>query len=219
MRAAFIALALSSFAAPAFAQDYYTSTANVRHGNGYTPSTVVAGWEGDESFAIIALAPDGKRAAGQTAAQTTNQAAAQAAQATDWKAIVITGPRAAAEQDDEEDERYEDKLATNPKKPEKPRGPPVPRREIAYRSVTCPAVMQRMAALKPLTGFEFDPPAFQGNKDGGKGDGREGYDLWIRVGDAELNKSAETKTSALAAWFDETLKALSACPGGPPVQN
>src|SRR5689334_245168 len=111
MRAAVVALAVASFAAPAFAQDYYTSTANVRHGNGYTPSTIVAGWEGDESFAIIALAPDGKRVAGQTAAQ-----AAQSA--TDWKAIVITGPRAAAERDDEEDERYEDKLATNPKKVE-----------------------------------------------------------------------------------------------------
>src|ERR1043165_2744353 len=99
IRAAFIALALSAFAAPALAQDYYTSTGNVRHGNGYTPSTVVAGWEGEESFAVIALAPDGKRAAGQTAAQ-----AAQSA--TDWKAIVITGPRAAAELDDEADERY-----------------------------------------------------------------------------------------------------------------
>jgi hypothetical protein len=212
MRTAFLALALSTFAAPAFAQDYYSSTANVRHGNGYTPSTVVAGWEGDESFAIIALAPDGRRVTGQTAAQA-------AAQATDWKAIVITGPRAAAELDNEEDERYEDKLATNPKKPEKPRGPPVPRREIAYRSITCPAVMQRMAALKPLTGFEFDPPAFKGNQDGGAGDGREGYDLWIRVGGAELNKSTETKASALGAWFEETMKALSACPGGPPVAN
>src|SRR5215510_2809528 len=105
IRAAFIALGLAALAAPAFAQDYYTSTANVRHGNGYTPSTIVAGWEGDESFAVIALAPDGKRVAGQTAAQA-------AAQATDWKAIVITGPRAAAEDDNEEDERYEDKLAT-----------------------------------------------------------------------------------------------------------
>ena len=208
MRTALIALGLAAFAAPAVAQDYYSTTANVRHGNGYTPSNVVAGWEGDESFAVIALAPDGKRLAGQAAAQA-------AAQATDWRAIVITGPRAAAEKDDEEDERYEDKLATNPKAPEKRRGPPVPRREVAYLSQTCPAVMQRMAALKPLTGFEFDPPAFNGNKDGGKGDGREGYDLWVRVGDAELSKSAETKTSALAAWFDETMKALAACPSTP----
>jgi hypothetical protein len=208
MRAAFIALTLATFAPPAFAQDYYSSTANVRHGNGYTPSTIVAGWEGDESFAIIALAPDGNRIAGQTAAQ-----AAQTA--TDWKAILITGPRAEAEDDNEEDERYADKLATNPKKQEERRGPPAPRRETTYRSTTCPAVMQRMASLKPLTGFEFDPPLFKGNQDGGAGDGREGYDLWIRVGDAELNKSAETKASALGAWFEETMKALAACPSTP----
>jgi hypothetical protein len=207
MRVVPIALALAAFAAPAFAQDYYATTAAVRHGNGYTPSTIVAGWEGDDSFAVIALAPDGKRVEGQTATQ--------AAQATDWKAIVITGPRAEAEEDDEEDERYEDKLATNSKKFEKPRGPPVPRREIAYRSASCPAVMQRMAALKPLTGFEFDPPTFKGNQDGGPGDAREGYDLWIRVGNAELNKSAETKASALSAWFEDTMKALAACPSTP----
>jgi len=205
MRAAFIAFALAAFAAPAFAQDYYASTAAVRHGNGYTPSTIVAGWEGEDSFAVIALSPDGKRVAGQAAAQATQTA-------TDWKAILITGPRAEADDDNEEDERYADKLATNPKKTEKHRGPPVPRREVAYRSTTCPAVMQRMAALKPLTGFEFDPPTFKGNQDGGPGDGREGYDLWIRVGGAELNKSSETKASALGAWFEETMKALASCP-------
>lgn len=213
MRAAFLALTLAALSAPAFAQDYYASTAAVRHGNGYTPSTIVAGWEGEDSFAVIALSPDGKRVAGQSASQAAQNSANLAA--TDWKAILITGPRAEAEDDNEEDERYADKLATNPKQTEKHHGLPVPRREVAYRSTTCPAVMQRMAALKPLTGFEFDPPTFKGNQDGGPGDGREGYDLWIRVGGAELNKSSETKASALGAWFEETMKALAACPSTP----
>lgn len=202
MRAILITLALSAFAAPAFAQDYYSTTANVRHGNGYTPSTIVAGWEGDEAFAVIGFAPDGKRAGASTPQ-------------TDWKAIIITGPRAEAEDDDEEDERYQDKLATNPAKQEKRRGPPAPRKEMTYLSTSCPAILPRMAALKPLTGFEFDPPAFKGNQDGGAGDAREGYDLWVRVGNAELNKSAETKNSALGAWFEETMKAVAACPGKP----
>lgn len=208
MRAALITFAFSALAAPAFAQDYYSTTANVRHGNGYAPSTIVAGWEGDESFAVIGFAPDGKRAGAQSGTQT-------ATPQTDWKAILITGPRAEAEDDDEEDERYQDKLATNPVKQAKRRGPPVPRKEMTYLSTTCPAILPRMAALKPLTGFEFDPPTFKGNQDGGAGDAREGYDLWVRVGNAELNKSAETKSSALGAWFDETLKAIAACPGTP----
>ncbi len=198
-------LTLGVFAAmcalPAAAQDYSGTTAAARHGNGYQPSSIVAGWEGDTSFAVIALTPDGKRAGANGVA-------------TDWKALLTTGPRAEAEEDDEEDERYLDKVATNPKRGA-PAAAPVPRRETVYASATCPAVMVRMAALKPLASFEFDPPAFNGNRDGPAGDGREGFDLWIRVGDAELNKSAESGNSALGRWFDETRRALEACPAKP----
>jgi hypothetical protein len=202
MRAPAIALlALGFTALPAAAQDYFSTTSAARHGNGYEPSAIVAGRETDASFAVIALAPDGKRVGGGGVA-------------TDWKATLITGPRAAPEDDNEEDERYQDKLQTNPKRTA-PSGPPVPRREIVYASQTCPAVMMRMAALKPLTGFEFDPPDLKGNQDGPPGDGREGYDLWLRVGGAELNKSAESKDSALGRWFEQTMTALAACSGAP----
>jgi hypothetical protein len=201
MRVSVFAFLFAATALPAAAQDYYSTTAAARHGNGYEPSSIVAGWEGDTSFAVIALTPDGKRIG-------ANGLAA------DWKALLTTGPRAEAVEDDKEDERYLDKVATNPKR-SSPAGMPVPRRETVYASATCPAVVTRMAALKPLTGFEFDPPAFKGNQDGPAGDGREGFDLWIRVGDAELNKSAETRNSALGRWFDETRRALEACPAKP----
>jgi hypothetical protein len=198
IRAAALGLAFVSSALPAVAQDYYATTTAARHGNGYLPSSVVAGWEEEERFTVIAFAADGVRATGASAA-------------TDWKATVITGPRAEAEDDDEEDERYLDKQATNPAKRVRT-SPPVPRTQRIYASTACPAVMARMAALKPLAAFEFDPPAFKGNQDGRNGDGREGYDLWMRVGGAELSKSAETEDSALARWFAETLKAFAACP-------
>lgn len=202
MRAAILALGFAFAALPAGAQDYYATTAAALHGNGYAPSTIVAGWEGEEAFTVIAITADGKRVA---AGAPTIDAA------TEWKLVVTTGPRAAAEDDDEEDDRYLDKAATNPK-PAAPRGPPVPRKEVSYSSLTCPAVMARMTALKPLASFEFDPPLFKGNQDGAIGDGREGYDLWTRVGGAELKRSAESKDSALGRWFDETVKALDACP-------
>lgn len=204
MRALFIIATILGFGAlPVAAQDYYGTTAAARHGNGYEPSVIVVGWEGDASFAVIAITPDGKRIGADGVA-------------TDWKATLTTGPRAAADLDNEEDERYQDKLQTNPKVAART-SPPVQRRETIYQSGTCPAVMTRMAALKPLTSFEFDPPSLKGNKDGPNGDGREGYDLWVRVGDAELTKSAESKDSALGRWFEETAKALAACPGAPRV--
>jgi hypothetical protein len=188
-------------ALPAAAQDYYGTTAAARHGNGYTPASIVAGWERETSFTVIVIAPDGQRVG-------------NAGVATDWKATMITGPRAAPEEDNEEDERYQDKLQTNPTRAV-PAGPPVERRETVYFSNACPAVLARTMALKPLTGFEFDPPAFKGNQDGANGDGREGFDLWLRVGDAELNKSAETQDSALGRWFRDSVAALEACPGKP----
>jgi hypothetical protein len=204
MGAIAIALLGAGFAAlPAFAQDYFSTAAAARHGNGYEPSAIVAGWEGDQSFAVIAIAPDGKRAGNDGVA-------------TDWKATLITGPRAAPEEDGEEDERYLDRAKTTTKR-SAPVGPPVQRREMIYQSITCPAVVTRMAALKPLAGFEFDPPSLKGNQDGPAGDGREGFDLWLRVGNAELNKSAESKNSALGRWFEETTKALAACPGTPRI--
>jgi hypothetical protein len=199
IRAALLGLTTAVCAIPAAAQDYYATTTTARHGNGYLPSSVVAGWEGEESFTVIAFAADGSRVTGASTA------------ATDWKATVITGPRAEAEDDDEEDERYLDKLETNPPKHART-GPPVPRTERVYASTACPAVMTRMQALKPLATFEFDPPGFKGNKDGAVGDGREGYDLWMRVGGAELSKSAETPDSALGRWFAETMRAFAGCP-------
>ena len=200
MRAtALAAFTLIAAAMPAAAQDYYATTTAARHGNGYLPSAVVAGWEGEDAFTVIAFAPDGARVSGTTAA-------------TDWKATVITGPRAEAEDEEEEDERYLDRDKTDaPKRPART-GPPVPRTERVFASIACPAVMARMQALKPLAAFEFDPPAFKGNQDGPNGDGREGYDLWMRVGGAELSKSAETANSTLGRWFRETETALKSCP-------
>jgi hypothetical protein len=199
MRELAAALLMSAAALPAAAQDYSATTAAAKHGNGYEPSAIVAGWEREESFTVIAIAPNGDRKTG-------------AAIAGDWKATVTTGPRAEADDDNEEDERYLDKLKTNP--PKRDRGPPVPRTQATYFSLTCPAITARMQALKPLTTFEFNPPTLAGNEDGPNGDGREGFDLWIRAGDAELSRAAETENSKLAAWFKDTTKALAACPKG-----
>src|SRR5690349_3177813 len=103
MRIAIVAaLFLALGALPAAAQDYDSTTATARHGNGYTPASIVAGWERDTSFTVIIMAPDGLRAG-------------SAGVATDWRATVVIGPRAAAKEDTEEDERYQDKLQTNPK--------------------------------------------------------------------------------------------------------
>lgn len=143
---------------------------------------------------------------------------AGAASEADWKATLVTGPRAEAEDEGEEDERNLDRKGRAPAKAEPARrrrpGPPVERRQIVYASRSCPAVTVRMAALKPLTSFEFDPPALIGNKDGATGDGREGFDLWIRVGDAELNRSAESQNSTPGSWFAGTMRALKACASG-----
>jgi hypothetical protein len=201
MRAA-IALLVLTFggaAAPACAQTYYGSIAAFRNGHGYAPATVVAGWERDTSFTVIAIAPDGDRVAGSSVAS-------------DWKATVVTGPRERpkAGDNDDEDDRYLDAKA--PADKAAPTGPPVARKTATYASLSCPAILNQLTALKPLTGFEFAPPSLKGNEDGPRGDGREGLDLWIRMGDGEINKSAGTPNSALGRWFQDTARLLSACP-------
>jgi hypothetical protein len=197
MRIALYAAFAALCALPATAQDYYGTVATARHGNGYAPAAIVAGWERDTSFFVLAIAPDGERAG-------------SVGVGLDWKATLTTGPKAAAEDDGQPDDRYLD-LKPAPKRVG-PALPPVPRSEVIYSSRTCPAVVARMEALKPLAGFEFDPPALTGNQDGPNGDGHEGFDLWMRIGPAELNKSAGTEQSALGRWFNTTLKALAACP-------
>ena len=187
-------------ALPAFGQSYETVIANARNGQGYEPAAIVAGWERDESFSVIAIAHDGQRkdAAGV---------------ALDWKVTLTTGPRGAPDDDDQEDERY---LAPD-QKPKAPnarkarRGPAEPVRITTWSSSTCPAVMARVEALKPLTNFVFDPPALKGEARP-PGDGREGFDLWIRAGAAELKKSSEQPGSPLGQWFAATLTDLKACP-------
>jgi hypothetical protein len=201
MRALAIA-AIASLALPAAAQDYYAVTATAKHGNGYAPAAIVAGWERDAWFQVLAFAPDGARKNAEGVAL-------------DWKATLTTGPRAEADDDSEFDDRYLDKQATNPKQ-KKQAGPQVARSVVVYNSQACPAIMARMAALKPLTSFEFDPPALKGNKDGPIGDGREGLDLWVRAGDGEIGKSAGTPNSELGRWFQESLTALQACPSQKP---
>jgi hypothetical protein len=200
---ALIALAVGGAATPAGAQTYYGVIAGFRNGQGYLPATAVAGWERDRSFTVIAIAPDGDRVAGADVAS-------------DWKATIVTGPREApkAGDDDEEDDRYLDPKAPAPEQ-SAPAGPPVPRTIRAYASLTCPAILQQLKALKPMTGFEFAPPNLKGNEDGPRGDSREGLDLWIRIGDGEINKSAGTPNSMLGRWFEETTRALSTCPETP----
>lgn len=203
MRIAFVAglaaIALPA-AAPAFGQAYFETITTARHGNGYIPAAIVAGKELETSFAVIAISADGVRA-GVPVTETTP-----------WRLTLTTGPRVIPEDDDdeEEDDRYLDK--PKPEAAAKPAGPPVPRVVKVYSSRTCPAVIARMQALKPLATFEYDPPVMTGNKDGGKGDGHVGLDVWIRVGDAELNRSAERVDSKLGQWFDGSLTALKACP-------
>lgn len=191
-----------TFVMPARAEDYSSVIAKQRDGNGYAPAVVVAGWEQDASFSVLAFAPDGKRTDKITAT-------------TEWKATLIVGPRAPAKDtDDDDDDRYLDKSKVAVPQRAAPKGPPVQRREVMWTSLTCPAVMERMKALQPLATFTFEPPTLKGNEDGPAGDGREGFDLWIRASGAELNKAAESQNSKLAAWFKDSLKALEACPPG-----
>ena len=186
-------------AAPCAAENYYGLMAAAKHGNGYGPATVVAGWEQQTSHSVLSFAPNGGRQAGGIVSE-------------DWKAVLVTGPKSAPQNDDDDDDRYQDRRATTPKPAELPKGPPAARREVVYSSVTCPALMIQIAALKALAGFEFNLPDLQGNRDGANGDGHQGFDLWIRVGDGELTKSAGTPQSKLGQWFQQTTAALAACP-------
>jgi hypothetical protein len=199
-------LALLIGTAPAAAQSYYDTAAAARNGHGYVPATIVAGWEQPTTFSVLSIARDGDRVGAGSLS-------------TDWKATLINGPKGARIDDDDDDDRN---LAPNaaPKAPSKPKtqaaaGPVSPRTEVTYSSLTCPALAARMDALKPLAVFEFNPPSLSGNKDGPNGSEHEGFDLWINIGDAELDKQAATPNSALGRWYQETVKAISACPAGP----
>lgn len=205
MRVFLPALALFALAAaPCAAEDYYGDMATAKHGNGYVPATIVAGWIRLTSFQVLSIAPDGDRLTDTSVAK-------------DWKATLLVAPKAAPKEDDDyDDPRYLDRKATEPKRdPEEEaalKAPPVVRREVVYSSLTCPALAAQMAALKPLTGFEYDPPKLTGNRDGPNGDGHQGFDLWVRIGDGELTKSASLPDSRLGQWFQQTTAALAACP-------
>jgi hypothetical protein len=196
------ALLLGASALPVMAQDYYETTANARHGNGYVPATITAGWEQQASFTVIAISHDGTRQASGDIAP-------------EWKAVVTIGPKGAVDDRDDDDDRYQDRKATTPKSGPTPTGPKVVRKEVTYGSLTCPALAARIEALKPLTTFEFNPPSLKGNEDGPNGDGHQGLDLWVRIGGGELTKSAETANSKLGGWFKDTLAVLSSCPATP----
>lgn len=187
-------------AAPCVAEDYYGVMAAAKHGNGYGPATIVAGWERQANLSVLSFVPNGGRQAGATVAE-------------DWKAVLITGPKSTPQDDDDDDDdRYQDRKATSPKPVAKPVGSAAIRREVSYSSTTCPALLTQMAALKPLTSFEFNLPDLKGNQDGAFGDEHQGFDLWIRIGDGELTKSAGTAQSKLGQWFQQTTAALAACP-------
>jgi hypothetical protein len=200
-------LALLLATAPAAAQSYYDTASAARNGHGYIPGTIVAGWEQPGTFSVLSIARDGERVGANSLS-------------TDWKATLVDGPKAARIDDDDD---YDDRnLAPNaaPKAPAKPKvqaapGEVTPRTEVTYSSLTCPALAARIAALKPLAVFEFNPPSLTGNQDGPHGNAHEGFDLWINIGDAELNKQAATANSALGRWYQETVKAIVACPAGP----
>ncbi len=202
-------LALLLSTAPAAAQSYYDTASAARNGHGYEPGTIVAGWEQPATFTVLSIGRDGDRAAGANLS-------------TDWRATLINGPKGGRRDDDDDDD--DRNLAPNvaPKAPAKSKaeatpGPATPRTEVTYSSLTCPALAVRMEALKPLATFDFNPPRLIGNKDGPNGDIHQGFDLWINIGDAELNKQAATPDSALGRWFQETVKALAACPAGPKI--
>ena len=199
-------LALLLTSAPAAAQNYYDTASAARNGHGYVPGTIVAGWEQPTTFSVLSIARDGERVGSNTLS-------------TDWKATLINGPKRARVDDDDDDDRN---LAPNavPKAPSKPKaqaapGIVSPRTEVTYSSLTCPALTARIDALKPLAVFDFNPPGLTGNKDGPNGSEHEGFDLWINIGDAELDRQAATPNSSLGRWYQETIKAISACPAGP----
>lgn len=200
MRIAIFTALLSLTALPCAAQDYYETMATAKNGYGYVPGTIAAGWEQRDVYTVIAITRDGAHKAADGMTDT-------------WKVVVTTGPneRAGTENDDDDD-RYLDRRATTPKREARPAGPRPVRKEVAYSSLTCPAVAARIDALKPLATFEFNPPALKGNNDGGNGDGKQGFDLWIRIGGGELTRSAENVNSNLGRWFQGTVAAFAACP-------
>jgi hypothetical protein len=211
MRSHILTLAVvmaASLAAPAAlaqtAETYERTIANARNGQGYEPAAIVAGWERDADFSVLAIARDGDRR------DRANVAA-------DWKATLTIAPRTEAEDEEEEDERYLPPGAARPAeraeaRPEAAPAPPL--RVVTWSSRTCPAIMRRVRELRPLTSFTFDPPELRGEA-AAPGDGRQGLDLWVRAGAAELNKSAESPDSALGRWFIATVAALEACPPAP----
>ena len=203
MRVLFPAAALFLFAAaPAFAEDYYDVMGKAKHGNGYVPATIVAGWVKLTSYSVLAFVNDGNRASDAAVTQ-------------DWKVVMTTAPKAPPKDDEgDDDPRYAGLRQTNPQvaRPKGPAEAPVIRREVTYSSLTCPAIAARMAALKPLTSFDYNPPSRAGNQDGPNGDGHQGFDLWVRIGDGELTKTASVTESKLGQWFQETKAALAACP-------
>jgi hypothetical protein len=203
---ALAAVALLLTTAPAAAQSYYDTASAARNGHGYVPGTIVAGWEQPGTFTVLSIARDGERVG-------------TASLSTDWKAVLINGPKMSRVDDDDDDDRNlaPNVVAKTPAKPKAvaPAGPVTPRTEVSYSSLTCPALAARIEALKPLAAFEFNPPRLTGNKDGPAGNIHEGFDLWINIGDAELKKQAATPDSALGRWFQDTVKAIAACPAGP----
>jgi len=196
------ALLLGLTALPCAAQDYYETMATAKNGNGYVPGAIVAGWERADDYTVIAFTRDGAHRSSGDLAET-------------WKAVVITGPNERAGTENDDDDRYLDRKATTPRGAQRPAGPRIARKEVAYSSLTCPALMARIEALKPLATFEFIPPGLKGNEDGGNGDGHQGLDLWIRIGGGELSRSAETTNSNLGRWFQTTVDAFAACSGTP----
>lgn len=197
MRIAVAAVLFCAAALPCAAQDYYETMATAKNGYGYVPGTIAAGWERQDDYTVIAITRDGVRKEGGEA----------------WKAVVTTGPNErAGTEDDDDDDRYLDRRATTPQAAARPAGPKPVRKEVSYSSLTCPAVMARIEALKPLATFEFNLPGLKGNEDGGAGDGHQGLDLWIRIGGGELSRSAENINSNLGRWFQATAAALDACP-------
>ena len=199
-----IALAALALAGPAAAQDYSTTTNTSKHGNGYGPSNIVAGWRRPFDFTVLAIAPEGDRVSASGLV-------------TQWKATLIVGPNPIPEDEEVEDERY---LNTEPAAPRRAEDDDeaaaqarrTPRTERVYTSLTCPSILPRMQALAPFTSFEFNPPSLAGNMDGPLGNGDHELDLWIRIGGGEISKSAGVPESALGRWLQETLRMLEACP-------
>lgn len=202
LAAAMSALLAAPAALAQTGESYERTISNARNGQGYEPAAIVAGWERDADFSVLAIARDGDRRG-------------NASIAADWKATLIIAPRTEAEDEEEEDERYLPPGAVRPaqRAEERPEAAPAaaPMRVVSWSSRTCPAIMRRVRELRPLTSFTFDPPELRGEA-AAPGDGREGLDLFVRAGAAELSKSAESPDSALGRWFIATVAALEACP-------